>query len=121
MEPLFADPTVRHYALVFVFGFLGGIFITLRDDPWKSLVRVLSAGVVSGILAYAVVSIWFGNPTDDDANPALSLGVAALLGIFGRRVESEIFRHLYERAFGQKIGTNRSTDTLDHDGRDRDR
>lgn len=77
----FQTVEVVFYASVFLMAWLAAVSQTLRGDHFVSCRHSLNLGMVSGFLAFTVVSFVDGIISDRVDDPFIYLGVAALIGL----------------------------------------
>lgn len=104
MENPFQVAEAVYYSAVFVVGFLSGISQTLRDRDFVSGRHAINIGMVSGFLAFAVVTFVDGHIDDRAGDEFFYLGVAALIGLSVKH-QDQVIRAAW-KGFADKFGLN---------------
>lgn len=73
-----------YYAAVFVVAFLSSVSQALRGTDPLSCRNAVNIGLVSGFLAFTVVSFVDGDRADRAGNEFFYLGLASLIGLGGK-------------------------------------
>lgn len=106
----FSFSEVVYYVVVYMVGFFSGVFQTLRNRDYVNVGHAVNIGMVSGFLAFAIVSFIDGHSSDRAGNEFFYLGIAALVGL-SVRYQDQLIRSGW-KAFAKKYGIETDDDFL---------
>lgn len=102
-----------YYAVVLLFGCLGGLGRVCRDPVYAGFVRAASGVASSGIISFGVVALWIGRSPDSIVGPFYYLAVATFVGYFtleiteySKTVIKSIIRGIFKK-FGFEVEDER--------------
>lgn len=92
----FTETEIIFYAVVSVFGVVGGIIRHMRDGGSDNWIRNVGRCLSSWVVSFGIIGLWIGDDPSSVTSPFYFLAVSALVGYVAPDVQERIVNRLIE-------------------------
>ena len=103
---VFTQTEIVFYAVVSVFGVIGGVIRHWRDGDPSNRIRAIGRCLSSWVVAFGVVGLWIGNTPDSVISPFYYLAVSTLVGYVTPDIHEQLVGWLIGEIKRRVFGVN---------------